>query len=129
MCKNLTRRNCKRKGYIKTPYCKLKKIWNPTCSNCEDKEYKVYKPIKKVSKKRITVSKTTYNQVFQECDGKCVLCGTTETLQYHHIKYRSEAKHLIDEPKNGIMLCVKCHKLVHSNKRLWQPKLLEIKGE
>ena len=83
--------------------------------------------LKPYSKKRICVSKQTYKIVFDEYDGKCALCGTTEALQYHHILYRSEAKHLIDDPTNGILLCMNCHKLVHRNKKLWQPKLLGIK--
>lgn len=106
------------------------------CNNCSNKEYKKVKngskplkktPIKKVSKKRVFVSKNTYNQVFEECNERCVFCGTTYSLHYHHIYYRSERKDLIDEPSNGIMLCEEHHRLVHSNKRKYQPILLEIK--
>ena len=105
------------------------------CSECNYIEYKKVakmtprKPIKAISKKRVCVSKKTYNQVFEECNGKCVFCGTTSNLHYHHIFYRSERKDLIDEPSNGIMLCEEHHRLVHSNKRKYQPLLLEIKKE
>ncbi len=110
-----------------------------TCKGCLSKEYKkVAKiglkplkktPIKKVSKKRVFVSKETYNQVFEECNGRCVFCGATYNLHYHHIFYRSERKDLIDEPSNGILLCEEHHRLVHSNKRKYQPILLDIKKE
>ncbi len=131
--------NCRirtKKG-IKYLFCVRRKaeIERKTCDGCLYKEYKkaskiAVKPrIKAISKKRVFVSKKTYNQVFEECNGKCVFCYTTNNLHYHHIYYRSERKDLIDEPSNGIMLCEECHRLVHSNKRKYQPILLEIKKE
>lgn len=119
-CKNILKRT---KGL----YCKKIKQYSPECLNC-DAEVKERKPIKQYSKKRITVSNNTYNQVMQECGYKCALCGCTSGLQYHHILYRSEAKHIIDEASNGIMLCISCHQLVHSNKKKWQTELKEIKN-
>lgn len=101
------------------------------CYVCENKEYKKYKPIKKVSKKRVTVSKKTYNEVYERCDGRCAICGTNQNLEYHHIYFRSERPDLIDEPDNGIMLCGEfannCHKgKAHKNKKYWQPILLNM---
>lgn len=34
-----------------------------------------------------------------------------------------EAKNLIDDPNNCIMLCAKHHRLVHTDKKYWQPYL------
>ena len=119
-------------------YCTRKRatIEFSSCSGCINKEYKkvskmvAKKPIKKVSKKRVTVSKKTYNEVYERCNGRCAICGTTQCLEYHHVLYRSERPDLIDDPNNGIMLCNEfannCHKgVVHKNKKYWQPILLD----
>lgn len=122
-CKNLSK--CLN-GKLK---CKLSKqvITLDKCKNCPKLIVVRNKPIKKVSNKKITVSKETYNKVYERDKGQCRLCGNNQ-IQLHHIIYRSEDKNLIDEPTNCIMLCIKCHKLVHSNKHLWQSKLKEIVG-
>lgn len=103
---------------------------------CLDKEYKV-KPIKKVSKKRKTVSKATYDIVLDRCrdfEGvpHCQYCGAVDNLELHHVYYRSERKDLIDDPDNCLMLCHKdysinkCHRKAHNNKKRYQPILLNI---
>lgn len=107
--------------------CKLLKqiITLDKCKNCSKSIVVRNKPIKKVSNKRITVSKKTYDKVYERDKGCCRLCGN-DKIQLHHIIYRSEDKSLIDEPTNCIMLCVKCHKLCHSNKKKYQPILLKM---
>ena len=52
-----------------------------------------------------------------ECKGK---------IELHHVRYRSERKDLINEPNNCVCLCTFHHKLVHSNKKKYQPILLKI---
>jgi 5-methylcytosine-specific restriction endonuclease McrA len=87
--------------------------------------------LKPISKKRVCVSKKTYNEVYERDKGCCRLCNKTN-IELHHVYYRSERKDLIDKPSNCIMLCFDCHKLVHSNKKKYQPlllKLLETKKE
>lgn len=79
-------------------------------------------------KEREKVSEETYNRVFNICEGRCVLCGAAGT-QEHHIRYRSERRDLIDEPTNLLLLCANCHLKVHSNKKYWQPILLELAKE
>lgn len=60
----------------------------------------------------------------RERDGKrCRLCGTATNLHVHHIKYRSEGG--THDERNLITVCLSCHDRVHSNKRYWQPVLLE----
>ena len=110
-------------------YCTLKRSEVPLnaseCYMCDNKEYKKYKPIKKVSKKRVFVSKDTYNIVYERDRGCCRLCGD-KNIHLHHVIYRSESKALINEPSNCIMLCEKHHRLVHSDKKKYQPILLEM---
>ena len=95
------------------------------CKSCLKFILAPNKSINKVSKKRVFVKNTVYDEDFKRDKGKCQLCGNTN-IQLHHIVYRSEDKSLINEPSNCIMLCVKCHKKVHQNKHYWQPKLKEI---
>lgn len=90
--------------------------------------YRTCKFAKECTKKhkKEQVSNDTYIKVFNACKGKCVLCGTPYNLQAHHIRYRSERRDLINEPTNMVLLCVKHHLKVHSNKHYWQPILLEL---
>ena len=98
----------------------------PCNKNCPNFILKRNKPIKKVSKKRITVTEETYNKVMQRDNYKCRLCGTPFDLNEHHIVYKSEDRKLINEPTNLIVLCTRCHARVHSNKHYWQPILKEM---
>ena len=117
-------------GKIKCRYYKRYISSLLECKNCSKLIYKANKPIKKVSNKRITVTEETYNKVMQRDKYKCRLCGTPFNLNEHHIVYKSEDRKLINEPTNLIVLCTKCHALVHSNKHYWQPILKEmIKNE
>jgi len=96
------------------------------CYMCPYKEYKKVKSIKKVSKKKIKVSHETYMKVYNRDNGMCQMCGTRENIHCHHVLYRSQRRDLIDEPSNMILLCEEHHRLVHSNKKLYQPMLLEM---
>jgi 5-methylcytosine-specific restriction endonuclease McrA len=54
----------------------------------------------------------------------CRWCRRTSCLQVHHIRYRSQGGgHELD---NLITLCQVCHEHAHSDKRRWQPVLLEL---
>ena len=67
--------------------------------------------------------KQIYQQIIEN-EPYCQLCGSTNYLHIHHIYYRSQLGKTT--PKNLIRLCGKCHSLVHSNKRKYQPMLLEM---
>lgn len=111
MCKNLTRRDCKRKRYIKTPYCKTKKIWNPICNGCEDKEYKVYKPIKKVSKKRAKAERERYS-VFTNNLNLCIEClENKKEVAREDLHEIFNGKNRFKSMKYGLVvpLCRNCH--------------------
>ena len=129
-CINLRRRQRKGQMYL---YCVRRKaeIERKDCSECNCKEFKKVARmtsktrLKSISKKRVFVSKKTYNEVYERDKGCCRLCTKTN-IELHHIYYRSERRDLIDEPSNCIMLCFECHKLVHRNKKKYQPLLLEM---
>ena len=127
-CKDLLKRQRQTKIVL---YCRKHKRYITClslCKTCSDFEIKRNKPIKKVSNKRITVTEETYNKVMQRDKYKCRLldCTCYGKIELHHIRYRSEAKDLINEPTNCICLCTAHHKLVHSNKHYWQPILKEM---
>lgn len=113
-------------------YCAFKRavIEFDECKGCIDKEYKkiakmtVKTRIKPVSKKRTTVSKKTYQEVYERCNGMCAICGTNQNLHLHHIDGRGKEK--TDDPNNCIMLCNYCHlEVVHKNNKYWRVKLKE----
>ena len=68
-------------------------------------------------------NKQVYQQIVEE-EPYCQLCGSTQYLHIHHIYYRSQLG--LTTPKNLIRLCDRCHRLVHSNKRKYQPMLLDM---
>lgn len=59
-----------------------------------------------------------------ELEPYCQLCGSPYQLNRHHIRYGSCGRKTYIG--NIIVLCERCHRLVHSNKKYWQPKLIEI---
>ena len=127
-CKYITIRT---KNYEKYFYCRLnKKIINYTteCIKCVKNEPRKNKGINKVSKKKTTVTQDTYNKVMQRDNCRCVMLNDEckGKIELHHVRYRSERKDLINEPNNCVCLCTFHHKLVHSNKKKYQPILLKI---
>ena len=124
-CKNLRVRKKNYKPYF---YClEFRRIISlPECENCLKRNLVQNKGIRKASNKKIIVTADTYKKVIERDKYRCRLCGISQNLHLHHIVYRSEDKNLINEPSNCVMLCIKCHELVHSNKKKWQPKLKEM---
>lgn len=54
----------------------------------------------------------------------CQLCGKGYNLHRHHIRYGACGRHTY--LGNIIVLCENCHAMVHSNKRYWQPILIDM---
>ena len=110
--------------------CKIKKtsIYITECQKCLKKEFQKPQSIKKVRKKKITVTQDTYNKVMQRDNYRCRLCGTSLNLHLHHIEGRG--KDLTNDINNCIMLCRHCHlEVVHKNQKKYRPILKElIKG-
>lgn len=113
--------------------CKLLKqqIILAQCKECLNFEPRKNLAIKKCSVKRIKVKDEVYNAVLERdkyCQLQLESC-CEGGLELHHILYRSERKDLINDVDNCIMLCVKHHDLVHSDKHYWQPKLMKMIGD
>ena len=70
--------------------------------------------------------KLVYEKITEE-QPYCQLCGSTSYLHRHHIYYRSQLGLTVE--KNIIVLCDKCHMIVQSNKRKWQPILIKMADE
>ena len=68
-------------------------------------------------------NKEIYQKIIEEYP-YCELCGRTDMLHIHHVFYRSQLG--LTTEKNLIRLCIYCHNKVHSNKKKYQPMLLEI---
>lgn len=66
---------------------------------------------------------TIYKKIADE-QPYCQLCGSTNWLEIHHIVYRSENGS--NDERNLIRLCKQCHMMVHSNKKRWQPFLINM---
>ena len=120
-CKNLSK---KLNGTLQCKIYKNSIVTLNFCKNCSNFILVKNKGIKKVSSKRIFVSKETYQKVYDRDKGKCRLCGTTEKLQLHHINGRG--KNLTNNIDNCILLCRNCHiEVVHKNQKKYRPILLE----
>lgn len=78
--------------------------------------------------KRVRMKKAARKRDFYKCQliGLANTGKHTSALHVHHIIYLSQNG--VDELWNLITLCDHCHRVVHSNKTYWQPKLLRIVG-
>lgn len=87
-------------------------------------------PRKYASKPKKTARLNVYEAEFKKLrpkivnrDKVCRSCGVTG-VHVHHIYYRSEGG--TNDLLNLLLLCNKCHDIVHSNKRFYQPLLLGL---
>jgi len=71
------------------------------------------------------VTKPKVRDLVKKRDGNwCLLCGVSiKGLHLHRVEYGSQGGKY--EKHNCIQLCSRDHELVHSNKRKWQPLLLD----
>lgn len=67
--------------------------------------------------------KEVYKKTLEMFDYKCVICGSTR-VQLHHIRYGACGRHTYIG--NVIPLCKEHHDLVHTNKKKYQPMLIQI---
>lgn len=65
---------------------------------------------------------TVRGRVRRRDNERCRWCQTRNSLELHHVRYRSEGGP--DSPKNLVTLCHEHHLLMHTNKRVYQPTLL-----
>ena len=57
------------------------------------------------------------------CDNRCVICGSTEKLEAHHIIPSSLRPDLANDLNNGLCLCHTCHWLYHNGNYGNNPKI------
>jgi 5-methylcytosine-specific restriction endonuclease McrA len=77
------------------------------------------------TKKKKGNHKEKVRKEIKERDGDwCLLCGKPGPgLHLHRVVYASQGG--VYEKDNCVLLCADHHQNVHSNKRMWMPKLLE----
>lgn len=51
----------------------------------------------------------SWGDVIKHIWNNCIICGSTEKLEAHHVKPRAQFPELALEPDNGVTLCKKCH--------------------
>ena len=69
------------------------------------------------AKKRNNYEYRKWRQKVIERDGCCMMCGSVENLQAHHIKEFSKYPKLRLVLQNGITLCEKCHINLHKSNK------------
>lgn len=70
-----------------------------------------------------TQEKAIYNKTLELFNGVCAICGNNQ-VALHHIRYGSCGRKTY--MGNVIPLCPYHHNLVHSNKKKYQPMLIDI---
>lgn len=88
----------------------------------ERKEPSPSKP--KKTPKRSEPTSAVRQKVMERDDCRCRYCGVPTNV-LHHVHYRSEKTPDPHDEKNLIALCPHHHDMVHSDKRYWQPILLD----
>ena len=75
---------------------------------------------------RLRLDSTSYaklqRQVLERDGWRCQVCGSMQSLQVHHLKFRSQSGG--DEEQNLITLCAECHEQVHRKASYYKARLL-----
>ena len=74
--------------------------------------------------KNLTTEEKKVYDYINKIEPYCVLCGSPRELHRHHIRYGACGRKTYIG--NIIVLCDNCHRKVHSNKKEWLPKLIEL---
>lgn len=80
------------------------------------------------AKKRDNTSLNNWaKHIRKRYDGCCVICGSQDGVEAHHIVPVSHCEDLKYEVNNGVLLCRKHHRLVHYKDRnqMEEPKKVE----
>ena len=73
--------------------------------------------IGETAKKRNNYKYRQWRKSVIDRDKKCVICGSKDNLQAHHIQSFSEFPLLRFHIENGITMCERCHKSYHRKER------------
>lgn len=68
------------------------------------------------------------HQIQEKYDYKCACCGSSETLNIHHLYYVNLRYGAKDDEKNLVCLCEDCHMRFHRVKEAEDKALLEYKN-
>lgn len=103
---------------IKYYYCSnfKKLISYDVCKKCDNKEYKIYKTIKKRSYKLLKKEKIRYSIIYNNLS-ICANCGSNNCVEKNEVfegSYRQKSIEL----GMVVPLCHKCHKEFHNNSKL-----------
>ena len=111
-CKHLTLRSKKGKKYY---YCRLMKeeISLSYCQECDSKEYKIYKPLKKRTYKQIKKEKNRFSIIYHNLT-KCCNCGSTIGIELNEIYEGAYRKRSIEYGAVAPM-CHNCHTRFHND--------------
>ena len=71
--------------------------------------------------------KQLQRKVYERDRGICRICGTHTNAPPHHIIFKSHCG--IDDERNMVMLCTKCHRKAHSHDKYYREILLESQYE
>lgn len=118
-------KNCKDCGKSFRAYSTIDKY----CYSCYMTRKRTGKPkYQSEPKSRTEAKKQAKKRDFYRCQllGFANVGHHSTTMHAHHIIYLSQNG--TDDSWNLITLCDNCHRLVHSNKTYWQPKLLRLRG-
>lgn len=73
--------------------------------------------IGETAKKRNNYTYRKWRKDVIDRDKKCMICGTEDNLQAHHIKSFAQFPLLRFDLGNGITMCATCHKIHHRKER------------
>ena len=69
--------------------------------------------------------KEVYQKTIDIYNGKCALCGSNQ-IHLHHIRYGNLRGGRKTYLGNVIPLCERHHRLVHTNKKIYMPMLIDM---
>jgi 5-methylcytosine-specific restriction endonuclease McrA len=81
------------------------------------------KSLQLVPDSRISIKYNNWRRAVLSRDGyKCVLCGSSEQVQAHHIIRWADSEYLRFNQTNGVALCFECHDNGHNHNKEKFPK-------
>lgn len=106
-----------RKKMNRTFYCKkkLKQITLKNCTNCQFKEYKTYKSLKKRTYKHIKKEKDRFSIIYNDLT-KCCNCGSKIGIELNEI-YEGSYRRRSIEYGTVAPMCYNCHTKFHHDSR------------
>jgi len=111
-------------------------IWrknNPTYQSdwAKNNPVSIYKSAKKYAEKHSSfynkMSLKAWGDIIKRIWNNCIICGSTEKLEAHHVKPRAQFPELALEIDNGITLCKKCHNEITQLLKKYTPSRLHYR--